>query len=125
MSDELDTKTDAQISEIFAVEIAGYIKYTDGTFDDKEVDWEKERPRVVKMKELKFATSADAVMSWLEKHAASNSCRIIRGFSSRYNSEAWCVYIACHQAVSSSLARAACIALIRAKRAEKGASSDA
>jgi len=114
MTDDLDTKTDAQLSEIFAVEIAGLVKSKTFTYEGEYSIWLDKKGHV---DEPNFATSADAVLPWLEKERlAVISC----------NTKGWRVEIVRRSAnvifaYSDKIARAACIALIRATRARKGA----
>lgn len=106
MSDELDTLEDAKLSEVFAVEVAYGPRCSKcGHFHD-------ELNNVIS--EVGFATDANAVLPWLEKHA-NPVCEKRDGV--------WSVYLFTMgdtpKASDKSLARAACIALIRAKRASK------
>lgn len=100
--DNLDQLSDAALSETFAVEVAGYTKqWADFTGPT-----------------LTFATSADAVLPWVEQHAEH--------INTHRCSSHWTVAICIPNekrrnfvASASNFPRAACIALIRAKRAEK------
>jgi len=122
MSDELDTKTDGELSGVFAVGVAGWR-------DDTElpnVFWRTKRKggeglTLERKKGFdKFATDANAVMPWLGKFgdAAASFCPEDKG--------RWYVGITgfggefCECAFASTFARAACVALIRAARARKG-----
>lgn len=117
MTDNLDTLSDAALSETFAVEVAGFrddphmpqLFWLDaegnavGKHDDDGVSVDF------------FATSADAVLPWLP-----NSCDAWR------NGIGWffCLYTEQGniRGDAPTFARAAAIAFIRAKRAEKGGS---
>ena len=66
---ELESLTDAQLSEVFAVEVAGWV-------DVNTIHWQK--PDVEKLPHWNrfaplplFAASADAVLPFLEKHSIS------------------------------------------------------
>lgn len=104
MSDDLDYKSDAELNELFAVELAGMEQVTRALWA-----FPGDLPQ-----SLTFCASADAVLPWLEKH------RYLRILFCRETPVRWevakedspTVY-----AVASSFPRAAVIALIRAKRA--------
>jgi len=91
VSDELDKLSDAELSDVFAV--------TMGVTCDPD----------------DYATSADAVMPWLEKREWSANGGLgcmpvaVRVLDENYRE---------HRSSAPTFARAACIALIRAKRAE-------
>jgi hypothetical protein len=123
MTPELESMPDAQLAEVFAVECAGWTKLTD-EWRDKHFWSDKykwlpagEYPAVSPVRECFFATSADAVLTFLE---AARDWRAYRDQYSeviRVSVGLVCVNIG----VAPTFARAACIALIRAKRAQKGA----
>lgn len=105
MSDALDTLSDAALSEVFAVEVGLYSEYV-----SKEVAEEKH-----------FATSADAVLPFLETRD---------WLTMKHPGRDYTIQINCHATAGENcfgyaptFARAACIALILAKRAEKGGAS--
>lgn len=127
MSDQLDQLTNAELNEVFAVEVAGFSDLRISgvwEFSDDPAnrtcmcgngpDGKAPIPLV--------ADSADAVLPWLEKHAAYKVEYIGLG-------EAWKSRIDVFYALSSrtpegfglapTFARAATIALIRAHRARK------
>jgi hypothetical protein len=128
-TDTLDQLTDAELSEVFAVEYAGWTR--DGSdlspmrWKDAEggMPWDYENDR---LGQPKFATSADAVLPFTD---AFPFCDITR--ESHLNGKPWSVSVArtiegddaVIHALAPTLARAICIALIRAKRAEKGAAA--
>lgn len=113
-SDKLDELTDFELSEVFAKEVAGWRNDPDeGWYDENGLS----RPWP------DFAASADAVLPFLEK--LPSGCEI--GW---WPSVAWSVqfYVPsrhpgnCFKSeceAAGTLPRAACIALIAAKRAEK------
>ena len=105
MSDELDKLDDAALSEVFAVEVAGWSFLANEWFaGDFAMDG---LPT--------FATSADAVLPFLNA-AGWRGANVVSG------ADCW-IYIGPLldvYAYAPTLARAACLALIRAKRAEKG-----
>lgn len=119
MTDQLDQLTDAQLSETFAVEVAGW-QLSDGDHPlygpfkyrvpDDGVGYELP----------KFATSADAVLPFLEKRDT------LLDFAVNKIEPRWAWVISVYHAEgqadgeADTFPRAACLALIRAARAEKG-----
>lgn len=122
MPDPLESLSDGELSETLAREVAGW-KYAPswkhGPGENPHMVWFDEtgqwstdddgypiRPR--------FATSADAVMPWLEKYRAWSSSRHQGGNAivsiHRRRGEFW-------EGIAPTFARAACIALIRSARA--------
>lgn len=122
MSDALDTLPDAALSEVFAVEVAGWteIRYEEGENVDIEgrciYPWSGIRGRNSKGERdfiPHFATSTDAVLPYLEKHNEV----FVEFFAA---TKLWQVLIVGKdRGVSTTFARAAGLALIQAKRAEK------
>ena len=116
MTDELDSMTDAKLSETFAVAVVRW-KYKYAFSDDTinlRHEWLDEK-NCVRYDVTSYATDANAVLPWLYKYAtwgcdASLKVRV-DVFYSPFECSAF--------AYSSTFPRAACIALIRAKRAEK------
>ena len=119
MTDELDTMTDPELSEAFATEMAGCKKEGPILIAAKRgaifANWKNANGDWVC--EPSFATDANAVFPWLEKHQTANA--FVFGF--------WTVRIVCPcprnikilaEAEAKTFQRAACIALIRSKRAE-------
>ncbi len=132
MTDELDNLSDEKLSELFALEVAGMTKRTEGLFwsaDDKRAyiltgsalhDVRKKmRLPCTPALMLSFATDANAVLPWLER--AGYFFRV-SGIRAQWTVQIW----NCRGeqpdgvATSATLSRAACVALILAKRAEKG-----
>lgn len=116
-TDNLDALTDAQLSEVFAVEVAGFKKDADGWFVPP-----LPRRIALLLHELPpFATSADAVLphankrKWWVQHT-DNPTEPIRV---RFDHDQG----PCAEGKPEQLARLFSIALIRAKRAEKGGAS--
>lgn len=117
MSYELDSLTDAKLSEVFAVEVAGWAR--DGSalsplrWKDAagEMPWDYEND---KLGQPKFATSADAVMPFLE----GSGCW--RAYREKHGQGVLISVGLIKPAIgfSHTFARAVCIALIRAKRAQ-------
>lgn len=125
-TDDLDQKTDAELSEVFAVEVAEAVRRPDESKTDWFVPGQSIHGRGRWLNELPpFATSADAVMPWLEKWKGRETDGIVN--IRRINSvpPTWVVSLAADigktyfYGGAHILARAACIALIRAKRATK------
>lgn len=107
----LNELTDAELSECFAVEVAGWTK-PNGMWT---------HPNGTPMGFIPpFSTSADAVLPWLEKHLcvsvtwAANGWHVVihteTGSGDDYDMPVL------GQADDAALSRAACIALIEAKR---------
>jgi hypothetical protein len=149
MTDPLDQLTDAELSERFAVEVAqtywpvplergdkkqGIVARFKAESIKKRPGAQERHRGVIKWVggsyggDLwpSFATSADAVLPFTD---AFPFCDITR--ESHLNGKPWSVGFArtiegddaVIHALAPTLARAICIALIRAKRAEKGAAS--
>ncbi len=130
MSDELDSMGDAQLSEVFAVECAGWVKRLGCTHPENEPDddvmcWYGPKRDNQTATEKRygyvtpptFATSADAVLPFLREPEIVDVDRMDGRLG-------WRIVIMDYQdlyamAESPTFARSACIALIRAKRAAK------
>lgn len=141
-ADTLDSLTDAELSELFAVEVAGFTNIRDG------YPWEvnDEPPEVRRVGRVKlfdsdslptdpvevpdFATSADAVLPWLEKTRWAGHSNGMTGSTNGYPHASIDIYLLgglarargeCFHgdSLTRSFARAACLALLRAKRASK------
>ncbi len=125
MSDNLDQLSDAALSEVFAVEVAGFLPMDHMLWDVGacRLPFCRERSdgRWIATGNLPFATSADAVLpcmrdiQWTARNGHDycdemHRVTILRNGSGHIIAEAF----------APTFARAACIALIRAKRAEKG-----
>ena len=117
-NDKLEQLTDAELSEVFAVEVAGWEKVMPS---ERGYTWKNPNGNgegnPVLVSYPPFAYHVDAVLPWLEKH---NEITILRedGF--------WKVYLyvfkdmaPLYKSYNTSFPRAACVALIRAKRAEQ------
>lgn len=132
MSDELDNLTDDKLSETFAVEVAGMKPYRDGF-------WHSAPPLRSIVQLPAFATSADAVIPWLSIWSQHHN----QGGEPEYFSfhspppvdgGLWnCDHMWDHHdgaipcgpgALAPTFARAACLALIRANRAQKVSSCE-
>ena len=139
MTDQLDQLTDAQLSEVFAREVAAWGIHSRNTAF--WVDAEKRDGTAFDVRalvgELRFATSADAVLPFLERQRAWSKGTVgqaVTVYGERLSpspkpegvpDSEWMILapIGHHWNEAKplvSFARAACIALIRAKRAEKG-----
>lgn len=117
-TDNLDTLNDAQLSEVFAVEVAGWRKIT---FRRREI-WDAHG---IPYTHPTFATSADAVLPFLEKYEwgkFSFGPITIYGYEQRWSEEFGRNFrtqiVLGEGPKKATFARAACIALILAKRAE-------
>lgn len=117
MNDILDKLRDDTLSEIFAVEVAGWELVAD--FENRKM-W-KTPQGLIWGGATSFATSADAVLPWLEKHGyakaqlVSGSDQPMLWYISYPVKSGWDEV----HGKAPTFARAACIALIRAKRAAK------
>lgn len=111
----LNELTDAELSECFAVEVAGMFVHREGeiayTSWDKNPDFEKRNQRCSPLVPP-FSTSADAVLPWLGKQPwsadgepESVKISIFDDFGN-----------ALSEGTATTFARAACIALIEQKR---------
>lgn len=128
----LDTLTDAELSELFAVEVAGFAGVRSGT------PWEvnDEPPAVRRVGRVKlhdtskeavvmevpdYATSADAVLPWLENNYGEYEYAGAAHFTGATGPAEWHIRVfvgnGTYVAKAPTFPRAACIALIRAKRA--------
>jgi hypothetical protein len=119
MTDELDRKTDDEISDIFAREVAGW-KFTNEDDFNKGLSNGEGFDLVEK---ADFATNANAVLPWLEKYKyfdlTKRDCDFMISIYLDVNKN---LIITNATGVEKTFARAACITLIRAKRSEKGKS---
>lgn len=111
MNDGLDKMSDSDLSVAFAIQVAGWYYFNAGwrNSDDEAC----ESPR--------FSTSADAVMPWLEGNFYSVAFDPDEGYKITVVQNHWPKEPIITEGTSPTFARAACIALIRAKRALKGA----
>lgn len=117
MTDELDTLTDAKLSEVFAKNVAGYTADADGWF----LPPPPRRIALLSHELPSFATSADAVLPYLQARyrwqaTGTKSTTVVQVWTGEGPQPNATVQ-------DITFARAACIALIRAKRAEKGGAS--
>jgi hypothetical protein len=114
MRDELDNMGDAELSAVFAREVAGWIQEKGFMRSPDFVTY------VINKSEsfTRFATDANAVLPWLNKQgwAAAFLPKCVTPFTVCTGGQ-WRSIDGC----ADSFARAACLALIRAKRAGKGA----
>jgi len=126
VSKELEQLPDAQLAEALAVEVAGFSKTINncgewGSF----TKWKDKEGACTEDRHIhRFAMSADAVMPLLDKWAA---CQISHNYQEGDDDrgiepiQPWVVELANrYEGKAPTLARAACIALIRAARAQKG-----
>ena len=127
MSTNYDAMTDAELSEAFAVKVAGWVQMDCSLWDvgesrDSSCSKRSDGKWISNSTEH-FATSADAVLPWLEKHP---DVEIYRD-----DGRGWCIAIMGINRLSDrtesgivaeswepTFPRAACIALLRAKDAE-------
>ena len=129
MTDELDQLSDAALSEVFAKEVAGLVRAQYPCCHPGGEGWKRGPDWVFGPDDkLPFATSADAVLPFLEKYAGHICERcfdyakphVVRVLPSLKYRE---TYREEFRGESSTFARSVCIALLRAKRAEKGGRS--
>lgn len=110
-NDELDTLSDAALSEAFAVEVAEWRKIT----------WRRRQiwdAHGIPYTKPDFATSADSVLPFLNsmKNWSSAAYPHARDVQEKHSV---CIEFN-HVGCATTFARAACIALLRSERAEKG-----
>jgi hypothetical protein len=112
MKTELENLTDAQLSEAFAVEVAGWSKRNDGWFvppSPTGLPW-------IAAEVKSFASSADYVMPFMNQHTAELDHSRIAGWHVRIYQGSTPRGRNGYDATQPTFARAACIALIKAKR---------
>jgi hypothetical protein len=122
MTDQLDRKTDDEISGIFAKEAAGWKHYRNMHGESVLADsldsalMGMDGPPI-------FAIDANAMLPWLEKYRYFDLIKRDDDFMiSIYLDVNKNFIITGATGMAKTFARAACIALIRAKRSEKGKS---
>lgn len=121
-TDNLDQPPDAELSEVFAVEVAGYKRFLDPAcgFIWKDAEGAVVIPRV----RQRFATSADAVLPYIDALGWAEVNQWNQRDGKPTNERAWRVRVMARgsyiEGTAPTFARAACIALLRATRAEKG-----
>ena len=118
----LDQLTDRELSEVFAVEVAGWeiAHFNHPTYGRIGYKVQEELQDDVGWEFPGFATSADAVLPFLER-----MCFFTAGREPHLDGKPWYVAVAAteeegqlNSGLAPTFARAACIALIKAKRAE-------
>lgn len=133
-ADNLDSLSDDQLIEAFAVEVAGFTFashhrnawktrgqgiFTSPNKNSITIKWEKGNYGGSHLPP--FATSADAVLPWLDKYDCFTITKHVTGFG--YTVEIFqdgdSQPVGRHSG-GSNAARTACIALIRMTRAQKG-----
>jgi hypothetical protein len=147
--DNLDTLSDAEINECFAVEVAGWTPWLEKRGDYTHYIWQKAGDKLPWMNyrdgekyrqnytkagkfdsmkhvdhlRLVFSTDSNAVLPWLEKWPIASATRLDRGWSVTLLTESGEgeTYNThdAGDAEAPTFARAACIALIRAHRSQK------
>ncbi len=123
---DLDTISDERLSEVFAIEVAGFEKRTEGLLWDEK----QNRAFIIGGSSLhdirkkmglpcdtgiiaSYATDANAVLPWIETKLRSCDA------SHHRVTGLWTIEIDGHSASSPSFARTACIALIRSERSKQ------
>jgi hypothetical protein len=117
MTDDLENKTDTELNELFAVEIATMERLT-------HLLWVFPGGLA---QPLTFCTDANAVLPWLEKWHVRSDRITDHQFGARWHITIFALDPSPHEngapvahcAAHASLARAAVTVLLRAKRAEK------
>ncbi len=121
MSDQLDALPDAALNELFSVEVAGWHRGNE-VRDKTEYRgyWYSDGPGVEHIGTFAppFCTDATAVLPWLAKSHSWQSL-YDQGEMREYTVDVWAPNHG--NAAAATFARAAVIALIRAKRSSKGA----
>jgi hypothetical protein len=126
MSDDLDTKSDAELNELFAVEVAGFIRMDYELYDVGEYRGVGARERSDGKwiaNEVPFATNTNAVLPWL--YARPEYCELGKSANGAISKGWLCVIgnIGCSIADGwcgeDKPARAVVLALLRAKRTDR------
>jgi hypothetical protein len=131
MTDKLDKQTDAQLSEVFATEVAGWTKSVHEGCDVIPygyVDWEDAEGKTHD-KCPAFATDANAVLPWTKNYGIMCDCLIhnherkgwfwdVIVIRQKSRKERLPLLNLEHRGIAKTFPRAMCIALIRAKRKE-------
>jgi len=134
MSDELDSLTDAQITNTFRQEVAGMYFGASYKRSDPEFTWRMLDTENHVTFPPDFTTDADAIFEYLEGHSCVEIQRVHQRRENGLVDDAlplhWRFQIFLRiskdhipeyaEATAPEFARASCIALIRAKRSEKG-----
>lgn len=129
MSDDLDSKTDRELDELFATTVAGWgiVPTENGQlygYKNNAISYDVAAmpPQAIP----EFTTSADDVLPWLENHRWKAPCEETTVTIFR-DSGKWTVILPAaswndsgFSGTAPTFAKAACLALLRAKRAEKG-----
>lgn len=123
--DDLDQKTDDEISAILALEVAQWTYWPADSLDFRSHEHWRDSENEVHV-EPAFATDASAVLPWLEKWQKEEDPSRHRLVKMAYGHGYLGVGHFCtmhgedhlHVGYAPSFARAACVALIRAKRAQ-------
>lgn len=126
-TDDLDSKSDRELDELFAVEVGCHIRPAKGhrliAEDGYLLILDRKGKRVSKHATPAVTTDANAVLPWLSKfiweaqgHAVGfgNTCRV-------WLPGTVVLEVKSHAGSSPTFPRAAVLALLRAKRAEKSA----
>lgn len=117
MTDQLDQAADAQLNELFAVEVAGWIPTGESS---RGLECIVDEPEHAHMAVANFTADANEVIPWLQQHGPYLSIEIC-GLE-------WHIRIGDYDfsrnvGISQSFCRAAVIALLRAKRATSSGTS--
>lgn len=119
--DDLESLEDGALSEVFAVEICETVKPIPSNVEGVRF-YEDTRNGALRRSDWRndfwteFCTDANAVLPWLEKCDSWQSL-FDQGEMREYTVTVWPGDGDCCDAESTTFARAACLALIRAKRA--------
>lgn len=115
MTDSLDSKTDGELNELFAVEVAGWMRS-----EERACDWWIPGAGLAQGEPLVFCTDANAVLPFLPREPSGNFWVCHAG----YMGHRVCIHGGTcadilAEAHDKTFHRAAVIALLRAKRARK------
>lgn len=117
---QLEDMTDAELSEAFALEVAEWVRVPDGYgMGDIYCEAANLNRSHGPVEKHRFATSADDVLLWLEKHEDVDVVRDKQTVGLIWSIAIWKYKNGISNGVvgkSASFARAAAIALIKAKR---------
>lgn len=121
MSDNLDTLRNRELDDLFAVEVCEWESRPDG-YGEYNYWCLKVAPYTQQKKTCSFhpSTDANAVLPWLERVEWWESVHDTSMVIAPYAVTAYTDDSACFIGHGATFSRAAVIALLRAKRAEKG-----
>lgn len=127
MNNDLTRLTDVELSELFAIEVLGYVRYESlltgkaSFYVDERRHRYENHPPTVQPKELQFATNANSVMPYLMEKIWMAGTEATFEDGSEYSNGVAIKFkmVGIEPVIAPTFARAACIALINAARENK------